>query len=72
MADVADWFRRRTGDEDAPVNGSEASGSGGEPADGFTEAGIREALRDVKDPEIGRDLISLNMISAEPPGPSRP
>ncbi len=59
---MADWFRRRTGDEDAPVNGSEASGSGGEPADGFTEAGIREALRDVKDPEIGRDLISLNMI----------
>lgn len=33
-----------------------------EPADGFSEAGIREALRDVKDPEIGRDLISLNMI----------
>jgi ATP-binding protein involved in chromosome partitioning len=33
-----------------------------EPADGFSEAGIREALRDVRDPEIGRDLISLNMI----------
>ncbi|MGB3684116.1 MAG: Mrp/NBP35 family ATP-binding protein [Rubrobacteraceae bacterium] len=33
-----------------------------EPADGFSEAGVREALRDVKDPEIGRDLISLNMI----------
>lgn len=33
-----------------------------EPADGFSEAGIREALRDVKDPEIGRDLISLNMV----------
>ena len=32
------------------------------PADGFSEAGIREALRDVRDPEIGRDLISLNMI----------
>ena len=33
-----------------------------EPADGFSEAGIREALRDVRDPEIGRDLITLNMI----------
>ncbi|MDQ4063543.1 MAG: Mrp/NBP35 family ATP-binding protein [Actinomycetota bacterium] len=33
-----------------------------EPAEGFSEAGIREALRDVRDPEIGRDLISLNMI----------
>src|SRR3712207_8027336 len=33
-----------------------------EPADGFTVAGIREALRDVRDPEIGRDLVSLNMI----------
>ena len=33
-----------------------------EPADGFSEADIREALRDVRDPEIGRDLVSLNMI----------
>jgi ATP-binding protein involved in chromosome partitioning len=33
-----------------------------EPADGFSEAGIREALRDVRDPEIGRDLSALNMI----------
>jgi ATP-binding protein involved in chromosome partitioning len=33
-----------------------------EPADGLSEAGIREALRDVRDPEIGRDLISLNMV----------
>ncbi len=33
-----------------------------EPADGFSEAGVREALRDVRDPEIGRDLISLNMV----------
>jgi ATP-binding protein involved in chromosome partitioning len=33
-----------------------------EPADGFSEAGIREALRDVRDPEIGRDLVSLNMV----------
>jgi ATP-binding protein involved in chromosome partitioning len=35
-----------------------------EPADGFSEAGIREALRDVRDPEIGRDLVSLNMVRA--------
>src|SRR5918997_273303 len=33
-----------------------------EPAGGFSDAGIREALRDVRDPEIGRDLVSLNMI----------
>jgi ATP-binding protein involved in chromosome partitioning len=31
-------------------------------ADGLSEAGVREALRDVRDPEIGRDLISLNMV----------
>jgi len=59
---VADWFRRRGGEDNAPANGAGAPASGGEPVDGFTEAGIREALRDVKDPEIGRDLISLNMI----------
>ncbi len=35
-----------------------------EPADDFSEAGVREALRDVRDPEIGRDLISLNMVRA--------
>jgi len=35
-----------------------------EPADAFSEAGVREALRDVRDPEIGRDLISLNMVRA--------
>ncbi len=34
------------------------------PATGFSEAGVREALRDVRDPEIGRDLISLNMVRA--------
>ena len=33
-----------------------------QPADGFSEAGIREALKDVRDPEIGRDLVSLNMV----------
>jgi ATP-binding protein involved in chromosome partitioning len=42
-----------------------------EPPDGFSEAGIREALRDVRDPEIGRDLVSLNMIRGiEIEGPS--
>ena len=71
---MVDWFRRRGGDG-SPVNrpgaledkavGAELGGNGevrAEPADGFSEAGIREALRDVKDPEIGRDLVSLNMI----------
>ena len=68
---MADWFRRRAGEDDTPVNGSGSPDSGGEPADGFTEAGIREALRDVKDPEIGRDLISLNMIrNVEIAGPN--
>ena len=33
-----------------------------QPPDGLSEAGVREALRDVRDPEIGRDLISLNMV----------
>ena len=32
------------------------------PPAGFSEAGIREALRDAREPEIGRDLVSLNMI----------
>lgn len=32
------------------------------PVEPFSEAGIREALKDVRDPEIGRDLITLNMI----------
>jgi ATP-binding protein involved in chromosome partitioning len=41
---------------------SSADGEGAQPADGLSEAGIREALRDVRDPEIGRDLISLNMV----------
>ncbi len=59
---MVDWFRKRAGENDVPAKGSESAGNGAEPADGFTEAGIREALRDVKDPEIGRDLISLNMI----------
>ena len=75
---MVDWFRRRAGDGEAPENAGEAekldvsaetaeelvdrTPAPKEPADGFSEAGIREALRDVRDPEIGRDLISLNMI----------
>ncbi|HEX5848296.1 MAG TPA: iron-sulfur cluster assembly protein, partial [Rubrobacter sp.] len=75
MADVVDWFRRRSGRNEVP-NSAEDLGvetetaedlvdrtpREEEPADGFSEAGIREALRDVRDPEIGRDLVSLNMI----------
>lgn len=67
---MVDWFRRRGGDgsranepgAEAPENASTGGNGSAEPADGFSEAGVREALRDVKDPEIGRDLISLNMI----------
>ena len=67
---MVDWFRRRAGG-DATSGGLEGETAGElvdrtpapqEPADGFSEAGIREALRDVRDPEIGRDLVSLNMI----------
>ena len=78
---MVDWFRRRTG-KDETSNGATTVeterpktcgpyAAGGEPADGFSEAGIREALRDVRDPEIGRDLVSLNMIRGiEIEGPS--
>ena len=63
---MVNWFRGRKGDSQEREESSEevAGGEprGAEPADGFTEAGIREALRDVRDPEIGRDLVSLNMI----------
>jgi ATP-binding protein involved in chromosome partitioning len=66
----------KTGDDEAgsdPAASFDASGETADhlvdrtpepegPVDGFSEAGIREALRDVRDPEIGRDLISLNMI----------
>ena len=41
---------------------SENETPAGQPPDGLSEAGIREALRDVRDPEIGRDVISLNMV----------
>ncbi len=71
---MVDWFRRRTGNDKSSgpakfdVEGETASElvdrtpEPPEPADGFSEAGIREALRDVRDPEIGRDLVSLNMV----------
>jgi ATP-binding protein involved in chromosome partitioning len=68
---MVDWFRRRGGEPatGSPVedNGQTSGADSGDrqaaqPADGLTEAGIREALRDVRDPEIGRDLISLNMV----------
>jgi ATP-binding protein involved in chromosome partitioning len=61
---------RPEGLSDGSRPGSTSLETGGEPtadrpsrpADGLSEAGIREALRDVRDPEIGRDLISLNMV----------
>ena len=73
---MVDWFRRRTGGDGGSSSGQGSEGLGVEgetaaelvdrtpeaPADGFSEAGIREALRDVRDPEIGRDLVSLNMV----------
>ncbi len=75
---MVDWFRRRAengrpsneaGETGALDVSAETAGElvdrtprPPEPADGFSEAGIREALRDVRDPEIGRDLVSLNMI----------
>ena len=71
---MVDWFRRRKAgppDEvERPVHLEAETAEvlvdrkPAEPADGFSEAGIREALRDVRDPEIGRDLVSLNMIRA--------
>ncbi|CAN5842732.1 hypothetical protein BH18ACT11_BH18ACT11_26830 [soil metagenome] len=69
---MVDWFRRRKPGPPDDVGRPAHSGAETaeedrtpkepEPADGFSEAGIREALRDVRDPEIGRDLVSLNMI----------
>jgi ATP-binding protein involved in chromosome partitioning len=63
---MVNWFRGRKSDAQERDESSEEVVGGearaAEPADGFTEAGIREALRDVRDPEIGRDLVSLNMI----------
>ena len=65
---MVDWFRRRAGGPEGASAGADGGSADGasdrpvQPADGLSEAGIREALRDVRDPEIGRDLISLNMI----------
>jgi len=63
---MVNWFRGRKSNGQEREGVSEAVAAGepeaAEPADGYTEAGIREALRDVRDPEIGRDLVSLNMI----------
>src|SRR5215216_3776479 len=61
------WTRRYTNAEGgtAPPEVVPDSGDGEaihQPPDGLSEAGVREALRDVRDPEIGRDLISLNMV----------
>jgi len=55
---LVDWLRKKRADE--PAAGVTAAPA--QSADGLSEAGIREALRDVRDPEIGRDLISLNMV----------
>lgn len=46
---MADWFRGRKNGSDEVVSGVD-------------EKTIRTALKDVRDPELGRDLISLNMI----------
>ncbi|HKH75696.1 MAG TPA: Mrp/NBP35 family ATP-binding protein [Rubrobacteraceae bacterium] len=63
---MVNWFRgRKNNGQQREVSSEEVAGEeprAAEPADGFTEAGVREALRDVRDPEIGRDLVSLNMI----------
>ncbi|HWS79409.1 MAG TPA: iron-sulfur cluster assembly protein, partial [Rubrobacter sp.] len=61
------WTRRYTNAEVGPERPEVVSDSGDgeaihQPPDGLSEAGVREALRDVRDPEIGRDLVSLNMI----------
>lgn len=60
------WRRRKREDrrpehQDAagdPVGGAASQGR----PEPLSEAGIREALKDVRDPEIGRDLVSLNMV----------
>ena len=55
-----DPAKRRHGTALPEKPANEAAGAS--QPDGFSEAGIREALRDVRDPEIGRDLVSLNMV----------
>src|SRR3712207_8813511 len=54
---IGNWSLGRRKDEGAGQGGTPA-----QPPDGLTDAGVREALRDVRDPEIGRDLVSLNMV----------
>src|SRR5215212_8690204 len=61
------WTRRYINAEGGPAPPEVVSDSADKEAnhqrpDGLSEAGVREALRDVRDPEIGRDLISLNMV----------
>src|SRR5829696_8778781 len=61
------WTRRYTNAEGGPAPPEVVSDSADREAnhqrpDGLSEASVREALRDVRDPEIGRDLISLNMV----------
>jgi ATP-binding protein involved in chromosome partitioning len=55
------WTRRHA-DARPPEESVAKDEAQGQPPDGLSEAGVREALRDVRDPEIGRDLISLNMV----------
>jgi ATP-binding protein involved in chromosome partitioning len=65
---LVDWLRRRGGKHETPESGAAPETTrrdqetAPQPADGLSEAGVREALRDVRDPEIGRDLVSLNMV----------
>ena len=63
---IGRWSRRRANDVEGDTANAPPEEAlqerSGQPADGLSEAGIREALRDVRDPEIGRDLISLNMV----------
>jgi ATP-binding protein involved in chromosome partitioning len=61
------WTRRHTNAEGGTVPPEVVPDSTDREAihqrpEGLSEAGVREALRDVRDPEIGRDLISLNMV----------
>jgi ATP-binding protein involved in chromosome partitioning len=61
------WTRRYTNAEggSAPpevVSRSEDGEANHQRPDGLSQADVREALKDVRDPEIGRDLISLNMV----------
>ena len=71
---MVEWFRRHMDggrSQEEPVQSLREESSTGETqrqelspesASTFSEADIREALRDVRDPEIGRDLISLDMV----------